>query len=630
MICEFIEKYFSEIFYNLQENNYLCFFYFINMNIYITWHYTTHGIAYLKHIISWFYKENTLQPPSVPAEKLEQDELNNVFDVVKKGRKFDKVFYLTAEQDVFSRISSRSYSYKNNYKEDDVIKENDLVNVFDGIRNNKDLCYNLDKEIQWVKENYKDKLPEFEKFLWRDIQHYDIATQIKWLKENTNFSKVYCNDEFKEVKLGVKDLRDIEDIVNKVKDFVTENISPEDNCVINISLGSAETEVAWFILADNDILPANTSFIQTYDNKRIEGKRFKPFAIKQVPIKLINDVRTSFDLFEETKSHKRELVNKLFNKYLYSGFPVLLLGERGIGKSYLVSKSWEGKKEKLVEANCASFTDNDIAESELFGYVEGAYTGALKLGSDGLIKNAEDGVLFLDEVHYLSKLMQAKLMKAFQTDAENNFRIRPVGAKKEIVVKNVKLVFATNHNIEQLKEDLLPDFYDRIVQYVVEIPPLRETREDLKNDCKAVLNYLYPPSKDKGSEKFSRELPDELLKWIKKLELKGNYRDLQNIIRYYHIFEDFDEDVQKEVCSKLEIKKCNAIDFAKKNYETYHMVSPSKEKFVAKVDLEDPSNIKNNILSQLRDWLIDKYGSNVEAAKALGITPKTLYNWGQK
>ena len=252
----------------------------------------------------------------------------------------------------------------------------------------------------------------------------------------------------------------------------------------------------------------------------------------------------------------------------------------------------------------------------------------MKDGSDGLIKHAEDGVLFLDEIHHLSKVMQAKLMKAFQTDSENNFRIRPVGAKKEIVVKNVKLVFATNHTIEQLKDDLLPDFYDRIVQYVVEIPPLRDTREDLKNDCKAVFNYLYPLSKDKGSEKFSRELPEELLKWIKKLELKGNYRDLQNIIRYYHIFEDFDEDLRKEVCGELKIK-CNAIDFVKYNYKKYHLASPSKEKFVAKVDLEKPSNIKNNILSQLRDWLIDKYGSNVEAAKALGITPKTLYNWGK-
>jgi transcriptional regulator with PAS, ATPase and Fis domain len=440
------------------------------------------------------------------------------------------------------------------------------------------------------------------------------------LKEKSNFSTIYESDEFQEFQLDVNDLRDVQSIVNALKDFVKENLSTDDNCIVNISLGSAETEVAWFILADNGILPHNTKFIQTYDDKSTPSKRFKQFCIKQVPVKLINDVRKSFEFYKGTKSKKRELATKLFDKYLESGFPVLLLGERGTGKSHLVANSKKDNKGEIVEANCASFTDNTIAESELFGYAKGTFTGGEKNGKVGLIQSAENGVLFLDEIHHLSKYMQAKLMKAFQTDTENNFHIRPVGSAKELPVKNVKLVFATNHTIEQLKNDLLPDFYDRIVQYVVEIPPLRETKEDLKKDIENVWKYLYPNEED------SITIPKELLKWVMSLELRGNYRDLQNIVRYYKIFNEFDEKTKKEICNQYNIK-CSALDYAKECFEKYHLVSDGKEKITVDIDLSDSKNIKNSVLSQFANWAIEKFGSRKNAAKELDITEKTLYNW---
>jgi len=592
------------------------------MNYYITWHYTTHGIAYLKHILSWFYKNNTLQPPKKLVENIEQEELNDVFDVVKKGKKFDKIFYLTAKQEVFDRISSRRYSYKDNYKKDEILKEKGLIELYNELRGDSDLCYNLDKEIVYVRDKYPTKLDDFKKYLWREIQHYDISTQIKWLKGMSNFSTIYRGNEFQEFQLGVNDLRDIQGIVNALKDFVKENTCPDDNCIVNISLGSAETEVAWFILADNGILPHNTKFIQTYDDKSIPGKRFKPFCIKQVPVKLIDDVRDSFEFYKGTKSKKRELVTKLFNKYLASGFPVLLLGERGTGKSHLVATSKKDNKREPVEANCASFTDNTIAESELFGYEKGAFTGGEKNGKKGLIRSAENGVLFLDEIHHLSKYMQAKLMKAFQTDPENKFHIRPVGSADELPVKNVKLVFATNHTIEQLKNDLLPDFYDRIVQYVVEIPPLRETKEDLKKDIESVWKYLYP------NEESLIDPSKELLKWVKSLELRGNYRDLQNIVRYYKIFNEFDEKTKNGICNQYGIN-CSALDYTKKCFEKYHLTSDGKEKFIADIDLSDSKNIKNSVLSQFANWAIEMFGSRKNAAKELGISEKTLYNWKQ-
>ena len=246
---------------------------------------------------------------------------------------------------------------------------------------------------------------------------------------------------------------------------MSQNVTSEDNCVINISLGGPEPQSVWHILAANDLLSKNTQFIKTYDNKEETTKHFKSFTIKTVSTKLIDDISSQLKFYPHTKSKKRELVNKKIQMFLKSGFSVLLLGERGTGKSSTIRDLINAKRiplsGRLIEANCASFTDSQIAESELFGYKKGAFTGA-NFNKTGLIKDAEQGVLFMDEFHHLHKSVQAKLMKAFQTDKHNNFKIRRVGDNEETLVQNVKLVFATNRTIEELHELLLPDFYDRV------------------------------------------------------------------------------------------------------------------------------------------------------------------------
>lgn len=594
-------------------------------NLFITWHYTSHGIAFMKHILSWFYKNNTVFPPAKTVCGLSQEELNDVFDTVANVKKFDKILYLTAPQTSFDKVSSRFYNYKHNFKDDEVFVEKGLVDIYEELHTKRpDIGYVLSEELKWMETNHPEMLDTFKKYLWRDIQHYDIKTQIDWLKNDTNFKNVYAGD-FQEVELDIDNLRDVESVFNQMRQFVETYIKKDDNCVIDISLSGSETQVAWFILADNNILPPNTSFIQTYDNKQIEGKRFKPFDIMRVPTKLIEKIRFSESFYEHTKSHKRQLVNKMFNTYLQSGFPVLLLGERGIGKSHLVrhfvDKDNHYKKKKPIEANCASFTNNSIAESELFGYVKGAFTDAKK-EKKGLIEEAENGVLFLDEIHHLSEMMQTKLMKAFQTDTDNNFTIRQVGGIKEIKVRNVKLVFATNKTINELQDILLPDFYDRIVQYVVEIPPLRETREDLEKDFVSCFDYLYP------NEKGNAPKDKTLMKWIKTLELKGNYRDLQNIIRYYCIFDKFDTHSRKEICSEMKIP-VSAFEYAKKCYEMYHSNPPSMDKIEVKIDDNDAQNIEKEFHQRLTDWAIKKFGSRKEAAIQLNVSEKTLNNWSR-
>lgn len=432
--------------------------------------------------------------------------------------------------------------------------------------------------------------------------------------------------KFEVVELDVTDSRNEKNIADNIRNFFSfKKISSDDHCVINISLGGPELQSVWHILAANDLLPKNTQFIKTYDNKEETTKHFKSFTIKTVSTKLIADISSQLKFYPNTKSQKRKLVNKKIEKFLESGFSVLLLGERGTGKSSIIRGLIDEKKisvsGRLVEANCASFTDSQIAESELFGYKKGAFTGA-NINKTGLIKDAEQGVLFMDEIHHLDKSVQAKLMKAFQTDKHNNFKIRRVGDNEEIEVKNVKLVFATNRTIEELHEILLPDFYDRVVQYVVEIPPVRDTLEDLENDWKSIFKRLYPENN------VEAPIDRELFQWLKTLPLEGNFRDLENIAKDYKIFLDFNESIRREICSEMKIP-VSPLDYAKKCYELYHSNPVVSDKIEVKISdgIVDAGSIEKTFRQELNKWALQKFGSRKKAAKKLSVSEKTLNNW---
>ena len=595
------------------------------MDVYISCHYTTHGIAYLKHILSCFYDKNTTNPGELEGKEYDQNSCNNIFDNNNGNKVFDKVFYLTVDQEAINKVTSRRYDYNSSFEKDEVLKEKGLIDLYRKIRANKDISYDVDKELQFVKENSGSQFRDFKKYMWHDIHHYEISEQIKWLKEQSNFSKVYDEKKFQEFKLVIEDLRDEQKIAHEIRNFFSSEIKNDYNCVIDISLCGPEVQSVWHILASNNLLPPKTKFIKTYDKKERIDKHFKPFTIKTVSTKLIDDISSRLKLYHHTKSKKRELVNKKIEKFLVSGFSVLLLGERGTGKSYTIRELVKNKSVplsgELIEANCASFTNSEIAEAELFGYVKGAFTGANK-DKKGLIEEAKDGMLFLDEFHHLDKLVQAKLMKAFQTDKENNFHIRRVGGIKEKEVENVKLVFATNRTIEELHEILLPDFYDRIVQYVVEIPSVRDTLEDLEGDWKAIFDHLYP---DAG---IKAPTDSQIMNWLKSLPLKGNFRDLENIAKDYKIFGEFEPDVQKEICREMKIP-VSPFEYAKKCFELYHSNPAVGNTIETKIPegKTDARSIENAFHQELRKWAEEKYGSRKEAARKLCVSEKTLDNW---
>ncbi|MFH1230477.1 MAG: sigma 54-interacting transcriptional regulator, partial [Planctomycetota bacterium] len=169
-------------------------------------------------------------------------------------------------------------------------------------------------------------------------------------------------------------------------------------------------------------------------------------------------------------------VYKLLDKAITADYPVMIQGETGTGKE-LVAKAlhFNGarKAKPFVSENCAALASG-LLESELFGHIKGAFTGAIS-DKKGLFELADGGTLFLDEVSIMDEEMQKKLLRVLQ-----ECEIRPVGGKGPIKV-NVRIIAATNQDLKQLvqKGSFRDDLYYRLNVITINLPPLREKQEDI-------------------------------------------------------------------------------------------------------------------------------------------------------
>ena len=211
----------------------------------------------------------------------------------------------------------------------------------------------------------------------------------------------------------------------------------------------------------------------------------------------------------------------MLNKMSQTQLPILLIGETGTGKelfAHSIHRASPRSSSPFVAINCAAMPEN-LLESELFGYEEGAFTGARRGGKPGLFEFAHKGTLFLDEVEGMSAALQCKLLRVLQEQ-----EIMRVGGNRIIPV-DVRIVAATNEDLEERLEagSFRRDLYYRLNTLPVLIPPLRERGEDL-------LLLIEQFRKENGAE-FT--LSPEVKQLLLTHQWRGNIRELRNVVEYF-------------------------------------------------------------------------------------------------
>ncbi|MCT4509588.1 MAG: sigma 54-interacting transcriptional regulator [Tepidibacter sp.] len=221
-------------------------------------------------------------------------------------------------------------------------------------------------------------------------------------------------------------------------------------------------------------------------------------------------------------SEKMKKLIGLVNEITNLDCPILITGESGVGKTLIgkyIHENSERKEKPFVHINCAAIS-NTLFESELYGYEKGSFTGARSNGKKGLATQAHGGTLFLDEISEIPYEMQAKLLQFIQ---EKKFY--PVGSLKPVEV-DVRIITATNRNLEQMVEmgTFRQDLYYRLNVFEIDIPSIRDRKEDILLICDYFLNiYCHKYNK---THRLSKEVKEIFMNY----SWKGNVREISHII----------------------------------------------------------------------------------------------------
>lgn len=279
---------------------------------------------------------------------------------------------------------------------------------------------------------------------------------------------------------------------------------------------------------------------------------------------------------------------------------VLINGASGTGKEYVAHRIHQLSKradKPFIAIDCGSIP-KDLAASEFFGHVKGAFTGALT-DKTGAFEEANGGTLFLDEIGNLSYDVQVQLLRAIQER-----RIRPVGSNKEIEV-DVRLVSATNENLKKAIADgkFREDLYHRINEFTLVMPALRERGEDIL----LFANFFL----DQANKELGRDVigfDAEAMALIQRYTWPGNLRQLKNVV--------------KRATLLAQGKVIHASDLQIDLTETIESATSSTTTSLHTSLLHDGQQEQERIREALRQCNFNKS----KAARLLGIDRKTLYN----
>ncbi|WP_144471066.1 sigma-54 interaction domain-containing protein [Bacillus safensis] len=285
---------------------------------------------------------------------------------------------------------------------------------------------------------------------------------------------------------------------------------------------------------------------------------------------------------------------------------ILLRGESGTGKelfAHAIHNESDRKYNRFVRVNCAALSET-LLESELFGYEEGAFSGARRGGKKGLFEEANQGSIFLDEIGEMTPSTQAKLLRVMQEK-----EIVRVGGTKAIPV-DVRVITATNVNIEKAMAEgkFREDLYYRMNRYPISIPPLRQRLEDIDSLSKRLIQKI---NLDYGRNVSG--LTEQALKRLRSYKWPGNVRELENVLGRAMIFLN----PQEEWIDEGHISFMESEDQEEKEQQ---------ELAVSQFEGETLSDAVEAFEAQLIKQTLEKHQFNrTKTAKTLGISIRNLY-----
>lgn len=391
--------------------------------------------------------------------------------------------------------------------------------------------------------------------------------------------------------------------------FFTNNNMYQEKLKLHKTIGSFEKE-----LFQNSIFPTyksstnKQSFLQkTWFNHRVltyvipsEDELFFGYNILEHDTLEVSQDSKSLDTSFIIKSNAMKKVAVQIKKAAKAGATTLLLGESGVGKEMAARAIYNArltKDQPFVAINCGALPET-LIESELFGYKAGSFTGADKAGKIGKFREANNGVLFLDEIAELPLSMQVKLLRVLQERV-----VTPIGSSEEFPI-DIQIVAATNQSLINMVHEgkFREDLYYRLNIIPISIPPLRDRVSEIPELIEhftAVFNSKYAST---------RQFTIEAIDFLSLQEWPGNVRELENFIERIIILSDDD------IISIQQTRKF--LDPPSSNQQSDNKIS-----FKALIPLQEAQEL---VEEQLIMMAMKKYNSLKLAANVLGISQPTM------
>ena len=390
-------------------------------------------------------------------------------------------------------------------------------------------------------------------FRWRPtmslLMHHDFQVdelvllyqkdEQKLLEQTIRDAEELClNIKITPYEVMYEDPWDFEQVYNQLHGFAESYTfnREENNYFFHITTGTHVAQICIYLLTEANYFPGK--LIQSSPKDGPQGE-FRTINLDlsrydQIASRFHKEAQESISHLKsgiETKNKRyNALISEIENVAVRSTAPMLITGPTGVGKSHLAKKIFELKQQKLqlegklVEVNCATLR-GDNAMSTLFGHVKGAYTGAVSERA-GLLMEANNGLLFLDEIGELGQDEQAMLLRAIEDKV-----FTPFGSDKE-VSSDFQLIVGTNRNLYERVEsgEFREDLLARINLWSYKLPSLRERYEDIEPNIEYELNRYAQNTNQKVSFNSSAKSKYLSFSLSSYADWKANFRDLNSSI----------------------------------------------------------------------------------------------------